>query len=118
MKEFLLELRLFIAEKLLSWAFNIAPSSRKDGRSIKVKVIEYFDEAANGTIHDSLNKILDLVKNHGVSHHDSEILLWIVKNSQHQVWSILRSEEEAKEILAHHQKDHPDEYFYIESEEV
>ena len=47
-----------------------------------------------------------------------EILIWIVKNSQHQVWSISRSEEEAKEILKHHQKDHQDEYFYIESEEI
>ena len=47
-----------------------------------------------------------------------EILIWIVKNSQHQVWSISRSEEEAKEILKHHQKDYPDEYFYIESEEI
>ncbi len=48
----------------------------------------------------------------------SEILLWIVKNSQHQVQSILRSKDEAREILKHHQIEHPDEYFYIESEEV
>lgn len=59
-----------------------------------------------------------LVKNHGVSHHVSEMLIWTVKNSQNQVWSTLRSEEKAKEILKQHQNDHPNEYFYIEREEI
>jgi hypothetical protein len=36
------EIRLFIAEKLLGWAFGIAPKDNAEGDRIKIKIGEYF----------------------------------------------------------------------------
>lgn len=42
MNEAWIQFRLYISEKLLTWAFDIAPITHKDGFSIKKKVSEYF----------------------------------------------------------------------------
>ncbi len=41
MKVLLLELRMFIAEKLLSWAYSVAPESHKDGEILREHIISY-----------------------------------------------------------------------------
>jgi len=43
MKKLKLEIRMYIAEVLLNWAFSVAPSDENQGRKLKVAIIEYFD---------------------------------------------------------------------------
>jgi hypothetical protein len=42
MKELKKEIRLFIAEKLLTWSFGIAPFG-EEGEQIKIMLAYYFD---------------------------------------------------------------------------
>jgi hypothetical protein len=43
MKKLKIEIKMYIAEVLLNWAFTIAPSSEEDGRKLKTSIIEYFE---------------------------------------------------------------------------
>jgi hypothetical protein len=47
MKSLRSEFRMFIAEKLLSLAFSIAPSNEEQGRNLKAAIINYFDSYLN-----------------------------------------------------------------------
>jgi hypothetical protein len=44
MKKLKNEIRMYIAEMLLSWAANIAPTDDKQGRDILCMVVAYFDK--------------------------------------------------------------------------
>lgn len=43
MKQFKKQLRLYIAEKLMSWAFSVAPYDH-NGDNVRNFVIDYFNE--------------------------------------------------------------------------
>jgi aspartate carbamoyltransferase regulatory subunit len=43
MKKLKIEIKMYIAEVLLNWAFTIAPVSEEDGRKLKTSIIEYFE---------------------------------------------------------------------------
>jgi hypothetical protein len=48
MKELLIELRLLMAEKLLGWAFDIAPAG-EPGDTMRVAIKRYFEYAVKKT---------------------------------------------------------------------
>lgn len=44
MKEAMIELRLYMAEKLFSWAFSVAPKCQREGKRLRLSVIGYFNQ--------------------------------------------------------------------------
>jgi hypothetical protein len=53
MKKLKIEIKMYIAEVLLNWAFTIAPSSEEDGRKLKTSIIEYFESCVRCQINVS-----------------------------------------------------------------
>ena len=45
MKDLIIELRMYFAEKLLIWSYHIASKNHKDGKLLREKVLEYARQA-------------------------------------------------------------------------